>query len=443
VGSSLPTGLNFLGSSPNQSDHALLTYQAVQVGDMTSTSKADLFSTAPQDQNLKHTRPNLGIWTCRLEVPTSLAGASEGAKPSSSDQENVADLLLQNVVFQKKASSDDAKILPLPPTFLWTVSLDQVAQVTSDLQAMQSAVVRQLSLQGKNASGTTNLSQLMQTTFGAAPDSLIEGPGNIPESAESVTCHLVLVAVLPRETESATYVDKQALALTLYHLHKYVASVNATLVFSSTSPSKTAQQINQQAPTNTPAKSAPEGEETTGMRQESIDVRELANLLQKMAMGQEDDTKEKEEEEEEVEDAKESSAAVYPSGKHDLELIETVLLRNASCKGEWDATTDDLWNISWFQKKHIAESPKKKKNTSEATVGDAEWLGQLATSVGGAVENSGPLPGTTTPNKRNPTPSKARAPSTQKKRPASSVKKAPPAANQNEAANFFADLLSK
>ncbi len=73
--------------------------------------------------------------------------------------------------------------------------------------------------------------------------------------------------------------------------------------------------------------------------------------------------------------------SIYHPNTYDIDLIESVYLRNASCAGVWDATSDNLWDAlpsSTSQSPLASKSTKDKSNNSN---GDEEWLTKLADSV--------------------------------------------------------------
>ena len=69
---------------------------------------------------------------------------------------------------------------------------------------------------------------------------------------------------------------------------------------------------------------------------------------------------------------------MYSAGKHQEDLIESVLLRNASCPGHWEASKDSLWKALPPTIEVATEHIKREKPES---VGDEVWLAKLRDSV--------------------------------------------------------------
>lgn len=81
---------------------------------------------------------------------------------------------------------------------------------------------------------------------------------------------------------------------------------------------------------------------------------------------------------------------MQPPGSHDGEVVRGALLRNASCEGRWDASSDDL--VKALPPSNSRPSGGGAgKGTNAATegggaAGDDPWLSRLADTVGVAPE---------------------------------------------------------
>merc|ERR1712050_86984 len=131
------------------------------------------------------------------------------------------------------------------------------------------------------------------------------------------------------------------------------------------------------------------------------------------------------------EDAASAHALIYGPDNNNEELIESVLLRNASYPGHWDASKESVWKIL-----PAGDSSKDSKNTAAATIagfadggvfGDDHWLSQLRDSV--AIETSAAeKASTSTPN---------RADTSKNTNPANAMK------SPEGVSTFFESLLKK
>jgi len=84
----------------------------------------------------------------------------------------------------------------------------------------------------------------------------------------------------------------------------------------------------------------------------------------------------------------EEQKSLFFPGDHDIEIIESILLRNANCPGVWDAEKDSLWEV--FTPPPLNDISKAltssfKKNTT----GDEKWLAVLAESVSALTGSTG------------------------------------------------------
>ena len=115
------------------------------------------------------------------------------------------------------------------------------------------------------------------------------------EADENVQIALMILALIPSTTSTSTSVDAyketQSQALVMYHLRKYAAALNASLCF-----------VNELTP------EGPDQNQTT------MTTEQLANIWRKWAQSND----------------LEGNDAIYLPGNHQVDLIESVLLRKCS-----------------------------------------------------------------------------------------------------------------
>ena len=395
-----------------------LSYQAVEV-----TAQQDSGGILQQQQPntskaKKHQRPNLGIWDVRL--PDASAGSSGGTDGGKSTD-------LVNRLLQKVISSPSQGVAP--PTVIFALDLADPAAVYPAMEGMLGALLRRYDAMGADgastkmsasasaaASATTRLSKLRSTKFGAAPEQSEEVPskGAGGGSADTRIALIICCAVPPTpaaevgpEGGGATgapqsFQEKQAVSLVHYHLHRFAAEVDCTLVF-----------VRPDDDGANPAVSAPsdneggEGDNASAIAKSkgaipSLAVTELAAVVSRVAQGMtpvEEEEKTNDDNDEvgagdDTEEAQESGAAtaagldqppIFAPGTHDDDLIGSVLLRNASCPGVWDAAKDDLWKALPSAKAGGDGGQKSSEKKKDVSVGgaaaDEAWLSKLAASL--------------------------------------------------------------
>jgi len=284
-----------------------------------------------------------------------------------------------------------------------------------------------------STTATTSLEQLRQVQFGMASHDL----GTIKETTTQesdamVKIALVICAIVPPSSSIQDYKSKQAQSLLFYHLRKYAAALKATLCMVRThkdsafaggddpesplakksGPNKKKKKYrNKNKNSNAVDDSAKEQEANA-----SLTPMEMAYVLRQTVLGKElddpaikpkydngddnDDNQDKEEDtsttnnntnnedgtegnnnDNEEEDDVGISAIYRPGPSMQEDLIETVLLRNAHCSGEWDAATDSIW----LALPSFGDSTKSAQETlldkMKQSRGDDEWLVQLRSSV--------------------------------------------------------------
>jgi hypothetical protein len=337
------------------SGHAVLSYQAIEVKPPSTDGGAEqtLFG-QKLSKAVTTVNPNLGVWNCLV------TNASKEAA------------LVDKLMKVPAASSH----------YCFTVDATDPSKVEPAISDFQEALVRLMIEQAptsENVSSlTTNLAQLRKTTFGLAPnDTGASSQLNTTAPAEAddkVIFALMIVALLPPPgTFADAYKETQAQALILYHLRRYAAALNATLVFVSDTTSE-----DQPTPTMT--------------------IEQLTLVWKDWAQGLDS----------------EDHSAMYGPGKQQDDLIETVLLRNAHCPGNWEASTDSLWKAL-----PVATGTGEDTVATNETKGDDSWLTALRDSV---VMDAPPAPST----------------------PAAASTQATPKAKEDAAAasSFFENLLN-
>jgi hypothetical protein len=336
--STVPTVIQLYTSEPIQLDstakvtgYTAMTYQAVQVG------------SSEEEPKNKHQNPDLGVWSCRVQKTTN-------SSP-----------LIDSLLSKLKAKAD-------VNTFCWTVDLTDETKVESDLTLLQDATVRYLienppSTEQERSTATTSLYQLQATQFGLAPEDKSQTQKNLNDSTQHVKTTVMICAVLPPvqdDNAETNYRSKQAKALVIYHLRKFAAAINSSLVFCSK---------------QTPAEE--QAEEAITQEQSTVDFDKLSQLWRDLANGQPvwitADTPPEESPSPDEGDFRHSTP-IYGPTRHQDDLIETLLLRNAHCPGHWDATKDSLWVALPMPAPPAEDAPPP-------SGGDEGWLGQLRESI--------------------------------------------------------------
>lgn len=406
-----------LGGTPARRKFEVLSYQAVEAADPSSASSVeagdkDLVRLPGSIQTRrgmkKHTRPNLGVWDCRLGRPDgSVAGGGDGEKSEGGKDEKGESDLIDRLLSASIPPSDDKAATP---TFVLAIDLADPSLVYLAVSAMINSIVRRFdgAEPGSGSSGATKLSKLRGSAFGAAPSSDSTSP-MVPASKD-VGLNLVVAVLVPVARGGKRvpmFKEKQAQSLALYHLHRLAERADCTLAF--VRPDGESAGVDGEG-------AAVEGMETAAAKSmPSITVSELAWAVRRVAMGlppldeaaAEKDGEGQTTDAESGDDAKveENGTAgaspseealssllppLLPPGSHDPDLIESALLRNASCPGEWDASTDDLWKAlppSFSGAAHVAPSvsPSKQKKKTAGGGGDQAWLAELAEGLNTAT----------------------------------------------------------
>jgi hypothetical protein len=346
-----------LDSTAKVTGYTAMTYQAVQVG------------SSEEEPKNKHQNPDLGVWSCRVQKTTN-------SSP-----------LIDSLLSKLKAKAD-------VNTFCWTVDLTDETKVESDLTLLQQATVRYLienppSTEEERSTATTSLYQLQATQFGLAPEDKSQTAKNLSESTQDVKTTVMICAVLPPvqdDNSETNYRTKQAKALVIYHLRKFAAAINSSLVFCS-----------KQAPAEK------QTEEAVTQAHSTVDFDKLSQLWRDLANDQPvwitADAAPPEESPSPDEGAETTdfhySTPIYGPTRHQDDLIETLLLRNAHCTGHWDAAKDSLWVA-------LSTPAPPAEDAAAPPGGDEGWLGQLRESIVSAEPVKPAVPASEKPKEQSP-----------------------------------------
>lgn len=293
--------------------HAVLAYQALEVTPPAAEGESTLFGNKRRGKGNQVITPNLGVWNCCIsknELVDSLLTI-----PSSGSH------------------------------YCMTVDLSDPTMVEPSLAMQHESLVRLLIQQpppltsNADNAATTSLSQLKTAQFGLAPQDASAAKSQAPaEADEQAKISLIVCALLAPSTKD-DYKETQAQNLVLYHLRRFAAALNCTLVFCG----------------------------KTDMEVPTIPLDQLAYQWREWVTG--------------------STAIenVFAPENHQVDLIESVLLRNAQYTEEWDAAKDSLWKAlppSSMDSLDDADGKGKRND------GDDDWLSQLRDSVASVVESA-------------------------------------------------------
>mmetsp|Transcript_3483 Transcript_3483/g.4844 ORF Transcript_3483/g.4844 Transcript_3483/m.4844 type:complete len:539 (-) Transcript_3483:169-1785(-) len=361
-----------------------LSYQAVEVG------------------NEGNARPNLGIWDCSLHSAT---------------EKNVglASQLLRGIQIDsshcQSSSGSQGKDKIDRATFVLTIDMEHAGVVHLHLKAMMDSILSRIKTEGVKF-------KLESLVFGAAPTEEAKDDNDKQQynddSLDNSYYDIVLIAVLPPKTKGDTYVERQAQHLLTYHLRRYASLLDCTLCFVA-SPFDSLREGTDTSNNNTSTTT-----KISGPR--GISVNQIASIVRKVVIGShkhksdkkddsdgkadtitsninDDDEDEpnllQEDSSTKEEDEDGEAQSIFIPGAHDIDVIESVLLRNASCAGNWDATKDTLWEaLSTSESMQGNNHNSKQEQTSSDAndsrdVGDEEWLSILADSVKSLIGGTG------------------------------------------------------
>ena len=389
-------------------DHAILSYQALEVNPPSPDGESKLFQQRNRQQQQQRQRnsiivPNLGVWNCCISTSNSalslplvdallkipnmhLDGNVENDLAGDAIQNENDNM---NRDMEKQTEVHSPKALVAHPHFCFTVDLSEPSLVEPSMALMHDALVRLLIQQtpGRRkpdttlphdsdtpTSATTSLAQFKTTQFGLAPDSK-PTITHIEENDDQVHISLVICAILDQSvtttataTSSASasknhdeYTQTQAHNLIIYHLRRYAAALNCCLCFVGNN---------------------------TGMDIPTVPLADVPyTWMEWIATPTRID----------------AMSNVFSPNHHQPDLIESVLLRNAQhLAGQWDANKDSLWKAlppSQQDQASTTSNTSIKKKRGAGTRGDDAWMAQLRESV--ATVEATPI---STPAKSNAEP---------------------------------------
>jgi hypothetical protein len=362
--------------------------------------------------------PDLGVWNCRA------------------DGSAVSDALLPMAVRK------DKRVLPL---FCLVVDLSQpLNTIETSVTTIQQALVRYLIQHYQSATETqdpstgevaatapslaaiaTTSQYLLQTVqFGLADKDakgtaqLQAASATVDDETKNVKIALQICVVQFTKHSSAgdkgdetDYKTRQQFTLLAYHLRKYAAALNASLVFVEVGSTASGGVLVEGSAAGV-GKVAAEQE----LRQPAVTTWELPivwralasgvpvwkyNSIEAIEAGAALDASELEAASAPEDGSNDPAAAttldsssggfslIYGPDNHNPELIESVLLRNASFPGHWDAATDSLWKILPSAAMTAPTTASKPTVAVSGGGGDQGWLKELFDSIAPANDGGG------------------------------------------------------
>jgi hypothetical protein len=393
----IPTVLQlYTGEEPIQleeasvlSGYSALTYQAIQIGS----------SLEEEEVKNRHQTPDLGVWNCRVRSNINSSAANTKEAP-------LVDSLLATIATKVRV-------------FCLTVDLSQPGQVEPSLTLLQTALVRHLIENPptdppetpERKTATTSLLQLQATEFGKASDDAKDETKSktttLNESFHSITTTLMICAKLPPLDVTAAsddpdaYKIKQAQTLVIYHLRKFAAALNCSLCFVEAPQPQVPNPVTPTASAAATelASTATSSSTTTSTLQPTADYNTLSQWWRDLALDENiwESTTSSSGAAGETPETVVVATSLYGPGKHQEDLIESVLSRSANYPGHWDASKDSLW-VALPASKDTDDDDATGGNNRKANSGDEGWLGQLRESIASAQDL--PPPGASSPEKR-------------------------------------------
>ena len=386
----------------------ILSYQSVHVTDI----QQPLLEKKLDNQQ---SQPNMGIWNCHI--------------PENKDTHvSLASSALNGALFS------DSRI----PTFLLTIDTVDPSAVYPTVTCMIQTILRHFDKRDSYISntGTTNptsryhpslrttsISTIASTDFGQASQASrnLSSTLNKNVSFPDDSIRLVLCAVVPpnSSTMKHNFKEKQAHRLVHYHLHRFAHALNCTLLFlqdtdipsassqASVGSSKgmavgTSEEDDSSRKTADSAVSASSSHTLIG-----LSVNELALILKTIVNVEDQDDSTF------VDNSIDPSTLLDTTGtyssptlwlrqqgfiemeqtsiflpdSHDADLIESVMVRNASCSGLWDAYKDSLGVA--LKPATSTESVTLMQVDKTNSNADQEWLNKLSDALSRVAYQTG------------------------------------------------------
>jgi hypothetical protein len=280
-------------------------------------------------------------------------------------------------------------------------------------------------------------------------------------------------------TSTMDYQTQQQKQLLIYHLRKYTAALNATLVFVTTDMMSSSSVVEHATTTNTSG---------VDLKQPTVNVRELPWIWKALANGQAiwnyntmdaietgrnihsgtmTESKPVEENTDRTDVIKTNTTTsdsnnndnnitntgiyslIYGPDNHNSEWIESVLVRNANYVGHWDAMTDSIWKIlipssSSTTIQTMDTNNKLKLMNDETKItngGDELWLQELYDSIVPVMMTSTTASSSNTLQTPPPNKSSSSSSTNSNAPPSSSLSKSKATPNDAAVSSFFEDLL--
>lgn len=313
----------------------------------------------------EYVAPEIGVWSCRVHRSTNawtdtLLLQQLGTKPTTSTSES-----------KPETPKDTSSVHHV----VFSVDLSQPQKVEPSITLQQQALIRFLLARDQNnhpdlpTNAHTTLFDLRTVTFGQAPQEATTNEKDSSSSAATPEDRLVRVALLlvaraPPPSEDPT--EQQTQALLQYHIQRFSALTQAQVVV--VKEKGTASQSPDDPPTISPS--------------------ELPAVLLDFC----------------------NDAKQWPHVE--LDIVENVMIRQATYPGHWDASQEPLWKILPATPDRTARVHDENQHS-----GDQVWLTELRDSIGTIADSIKTPP----PNKKKDAPNTASTP--------------------NDAAAFFESLL--
>jgi len=428
-------------SSVLPNEYEILSYQPVYVPDaITGAANTKTTANLQQDTSTNNNAlavnfvPNLGVWDCRFY-------------DNNTNNDNTAVPLLKSALYQYRGNI-------MKPTFILNIDLDSIENVHSTLSNMMLSILQSMyqmnkmkEQKEKEQLKQTNVENEEKTNVETEPvpsssifKSLLQF-GTSPSTYNHDIFHeqkmtfidlldqmnIIICAILPSlsENKTMTYKEKQGLNLVLYHLFKYSNEMNCTLCFvnqkngidetMNNDDIGRSSNIDNNDENITGETGNESSNDTFGIIPKGLSVHQFAQVIKAICTDDHNensnDSKEttyksllgfqtNEIDEEDIngndnskEQSSSSSSIYFPNG-YDVDLIDSLYLRSASCAGVWDANTDNLWDALPPPSSSSNETPitpsnhgriKKLHNDEE---GEEEWLSKLAETVSAYTNTS-------------------------------------------------------
>ena len=340
-------------------------------------------------------------------------------------------------------ASAETSTTPAPITILLTVDLSEPKTVYSTMKSTLQVLVDYFtnssqSSYSKGGCCTTSIASLIKATqeFGVAPKKRIESQTQtqteLNTNADTMMISLVVAGILPstkqhpNDTNTVSYVDKQAQNLVFYHLHQFAKTTNCALVLTTLDDLKQDEDAAGGVTENDVATPSDANSNQANVVHVGIHGEEFQSLVQYLhssALGQDwptttntttDDNNETKDNNDNQESSSVSSTTIppanaiytvqfHPPNSHDEEVISGVMLRNANCEGYWDASNDSLEqalpnnssppvpDLKTSNSQTSLNHASKKDDVGSASSNDLglqdenAWLGNLATKLAKAT----------------------------------------------------------